>query len=145
MGVNKPVLLDAGPLVAILNDREQFHAWAKEQARHLPTPYVSCEAVLSEACFLLRKFPQARKQVVGLVASGHIVVPFRIEEEAAAIEKLLAKYADLPMSLADACLVRMSERYPRALVWTLGSDFGLYRKSNRQVIPVLMPEGSRGR
>jgi predicted nucleic acid-binding protein len=138
--LNKPVLLDTGPLVAILNDRDQFHDWALEQARYLPSPYLTCESVLSEAWFLLRQHPGARNQVVQLITRGQISVPFRIEPEAFPIEKLLVKYSDRPMTIADACLVRMSEQYPQGFVWTIDSDFKIYRKSNRQVIPVLMPD-----
>jgi predicted nucleic acid-binding protein len=79
--------------------------------------------------------------VIELVSRGLVAVPFRLDAEAVPIEKLLAKYASVPMSLADACLVRMAEQYAASVVLTLDGDFKLYRKNGRQVIPIVMPEG----
>jgi predicted nucleic acid-binding protein len=70
-----------------------------------------------------------------------IVIPFRLEDEAPAVTRLLAKYSDVPMSLADGCLVRMAEQHARAAVFTIDRDFQRYRKHGRQVIPTLMPGG----
>jgi uncharacterized protein len=140
--VNRTILLDTGPLVAVVNDRERSHPWAAEQANHLPVPYLTCEPVLTEACFLLRQLPRAIQKILELLNSRQIVIPFRIDKESATIGRLLNKYSNLPMSLADACLVRMSEQYPLGTVWTLDSDFRIYRKSNRQVIPLLIPNNT---
>jgi predicted nucleic acid-binding protein len=135
-----PALIDTGPLVAFLNEREEYHAWAVEQVASLSPPLLTCEPVLSEACFLLRKLPRGSDKVLELVVRGLLTIPFRLQDEGAAVAKLLAKYADVPMSLADACLVRMAEQHGRCAVFTLDSDFRQYRKHGRQVIPTLMPE-----
>jgi len=68
-----------------------------------------------------------------------ISAPFRLEENIQPIKKLLTKYQSVPVSLADACLVRMSEIYPESLILTLDSDFKLYRKQGRQIIPLIIP------
>jgi len=69
-------------------------------------------------------------------------VPYAARRNDLAISRLLAKYKAVPMSLADACLVALAESLPRAKVLAIDSDFRLYRKHGRQVIPVTMPNGS---
>lgn len=76
-----------------------------------------------------------------LLARGVVAIPFRLDETAPAVAKLLFRYATVPMSLADACLVCMAERYPMGVVMTLGRDFRIYRKHGRQAIPTRMPDG----
>mgnify|MGYP003449622730 FL=1 len=100
----------------------------------------TCEAVLSEACFLLHRINGGQDAVLELVARGIVTVTFSLAAELAAVRKLMARYASIPMSLADACLVRMSELDPRATVITLDSDFKIYRRNRRQTIPVLLPK-----
>ncbi len=120
-----PTLLDTGPLVALFDRRDRYHPWATAQAAYLTTPLLTCEAV----------------SVTDLVNRRLVLIPFRLEDEVAAVARLLAKYADVPMSLADACLVRMAEQHSQSVVFTLDSDFRRYRKHGREVIPTLMPEG----
>jgi len=134
------VLLDTGPLVAFLNRRDQYHEWAKAQLDQIEPPLLTCEAVLSEACFLVSNLKGGSQAVIELVSRELMAVPFRLDAEAVPVAKLLAKYASIPMSLADACLVRMAEQYASRVVLTLDSDFKLYRKGGRQVIPTAMPE-----
>lgn len=134
------VLLDTGPLVAFLNRHDRYHAWAIEQMAVIEPPLATCEAVLSEACFLLRQLPGGCEAVLKLVQRELLALPFRLENESAQVSKLLARYADVPMSLADACLVRMAELHAESVVLTLDRDFKVYRKSSRQVIPTIMPE-----
>ena len=135
-----PVLLDTGPLVAFLNRRDRHHEWTLAQWAGEKPPFLTCEAVLAEACFLLRRSPGGSQAVMQLLARGIVTAPFRLEEETSSVAKLLFRYASLPMSLADACLVLMAERYPSGIVMTLDRDFRIYRKHGRQVIPVKMPD-----
>lgn len=135
------VLVDTGPLVASLNRRDRFHAWAKAQLAEMEPPLLTCEAVVAEACFLLRQLPGGSSSVIEFLARKVLEIPFRLDANARSIAGLLEKYADVPMSLADACLVRLSELKEDALVWTLDSHFRLYRRHGRQVIPTLMPPG----
>lgn len=133
------VLLDTGPLVAFLNRRDRYHDWARAQWENTATPLFTCEAVLAESCHLLRQLPGGSPAVIELLTRGVIAVPFRLQDDAPAVGKLLSRYADIPMSLADACLVRMSEHHGESTVLTLDKDFRIYRRHGRQVIPALTP------
>jgi len=127
--------------VASLNRRDEFHEWAKAQMAVLPPPMLTCDAVLTEACYLLRDARGGSGRVLDLVEREVIKPRFRIETDAFHLKKLMAKYSDVPMSLADACLVRMSEQHPDCAVMTLDSDFRRYRRRGRQTIPLLIPPG----
>ena len=135
-----PVLIDTGPLVAFLNRRDQYHTWTTTQMARISPPLLTCEAVISEACFLLRALRGGSIALLDLLDRGLVQVPFRLGEEIPQIKRLLVHYADVPMSLADACLVRLSERYSESLLLTCDSDFRLYRKNRRQIIPTMMPD-----
>ncbi|MBI2897421.1 MAG: PIN domain-containing protein [Deltaproteobacteria bacterium] len=133
------ILLDSGPLVAFLNDREDHHEWVRAQVSAMPAPLVTCEPVLAEACYLLRRTRGGSGAVVSLLERGLLKVGMSAEHEAVALGRLLARYRNVPMSLADACLVRMTELESRSVVLTLDSDFLIYRRNGRQVIPTIMP------
>jgi uncharacterized protein len=133
-------ILDTGPLVAFVDADEQYHNWAVEQFRRLPPGFVTCEAVLTEAFFLLAFSPTALSTLVGLVRNGHLQTPFRFLDEQSAVMQLMLRYHKVPMSFADACLVRMAEIHDRAAILTLDGDFRIYRKNRRQVIPVIIPD-----
>ncbi len=135
-----PVIIDAGPLVALINARDTYHAWTVEQLKQASGPLLTCEAALSEAVFLLRTIPGGVSQIGGMLRAGGLKSVFCLNGEIEPVCDLLRKYADVPMSLADACLVRMSELYPKHRVLTLDSDFHVYRRNRQQVIPLLTPE-----
>jgi len=132
-------LLDAGPLVAYLSDRDKWHAWAVKQFASLRPPLLTCEAVLSEACFLAQRDGGKPADVLRLLQRGAFQIAFDLETETSALEALMERYADTPMSLADACLVRLSELHRDCRVFTLDSHFSRYRRNARQLIPLLAP------
>lgn len=133
-------LADTGPIVAFLNARDRHHRWAVEAMGRLRPPLVTCESVLSEAAYLVRSLPEGGARVMELVARGVLRVDFDVEREAAALSRLLRRYASLPMDFADACLVRLSEIHADSVVFTLDSEFrDVYRRNGRQVIPTLSP------
>jgi len=136
-----PVLIDTGPLVAFLNRRDHYHMWASSQLARMTPPLLTCEAVISETCFLLRFLPSGPIAVLELINRGLLQMPFRLGDEIVRIKGLMMRYANVPMSLADACLVRMAEQYPGSPLFTCDSDFSIYRKNRRQVIPTIMPDG----
>ncbi len=136
------VLLDTGPLVAFLNKQDKYHFWATSQLAAIQPPLFTCEAVLSESCFLLRNLPEGVISIMKLLERELVKIPFRLERELSALKKLLKSYKDVPMSLADGCLVRMSEQITDSVVFTLDRDFKVYRKHKRQVIPTIMPDHS---
>lgn len=133
------VLIDTGPLVALLNRADRHHAWAREVLDTVEPPIFTCEAVVSEACFLLSRIRGGQDAVFELLANDVMRVDFRIPAEVDSLRALMKKFANVPMSLADACLVRMSELEPRSRILTLDSDFRIYRRNKRQMIPTLMP------
>ena len=133
------VLADTGPLVAALRKRDRYHNWTRAQLLARPAPLVSCEAVLSEAFFLLQSVAGGREALAGLIDRGLLEVRFDFQDEREATLRLLRKYADMPMSFADACLVRMSELHRSAQVLTLDQDFAAYRRNGRERIPLIAP------
>lgn len=135
------VLLDTGPLVAFLNRRDRYHTWAAEQLAGVRVPLLTSESVLSETCFLLRNLEGGVDAVFRLLERGLITIAFLLADEAPAVRRLMARYRRVPMSLADACLVRLAEMRSGSTVLTLDADFRIYRKSGRQAIPTLMPAG----
>ena len=133
------VIIDTGPVVAFLVKEETHHQWVVEQFQRLPAPFLTCDAVLTEAFFLVRKLPHGTTKFFALLNSGLLDVDFSITAEGSALEKLVHRYANVPMSLADACLVRLATSHPRTMVFTLDHDFQIYRRDGRQPIPLLMP------
>lgn len=137
--MRQSVLLDTGPFVASINRRDQFHEWTKAQLAQMEPPLFTCEAVLAESCFLLQHLPGGSRAVTEFVERKIVEIPFQVAANAKSLANLLAKYSNVPISLADACLVRMSELHENSLVFTFDRDFKLYRRHGRQVIPTLMP------
>jgi predicted nucleic acid-binding protein len=135
----KCVIADTGPLVAILDRDDRDHAWAVREGRRLPPKMLSCEAVLSEVHFLTRDIPEAKDRVESWLADGRLELPFSVRDHHSLLHELMVRYASVPMSFADACLVRMSELWPEAPVFTLDSDFRVYRRNKRQSLPLICP------
>ena len=135
------VLVDAGPLVAVINSADEYHAWAHEQFGALEPPLHTCEAVLSEAQLLVNRRGGNALHILEMVNRGVLAVSFQLEREVERVLRLQRAYRNLPMSLADACLVRMAELHERARVFTLDKHFRIYRRNGRQLIPLLAPDG----
>lgn len=135
-----PVLLDTGPLVSFLASGLMHHVWAVEQWKRLRPPLLTCEPVLSEAAFLLKREGSDADALFALLERGVIRIALSVEEEQTDLRALMLRYRNRPMSLADACLVRLSEMHASAEVFTLDSDFRIYRRHGNKVIAVRMPD-----
>ncbi len=133
------VLLDAGPLIGYLNRNDQHYEWAVQSWATLTGPLWTCEAVLSEVIFNLQSEGMPLDSVLHYLEAGIIRLDFSMEENRADVLNLLRKYADQPMSLADACLVRMAELQDNCQIFTTDKDFQVYRRKGRSVIPLLAP------
>ncbi|WP_419160889.1 type II toxin-antitoxin system VapC family toxin [Candidatus Palauibacter sp.] len=135
------VVVDTGPIVAFLDRREARHDWARRQFDTLKAPLLTCEAVLSESSFILRRLGADPSLPVKLIERGVLRIArlFDSTGDVVAVGRLMRRYADVPMSFADACLVRIVESTEHASVMTLDSDFHIYRQSRRRVIPLLVP------
>ena len=130
-------IVDSGALVALLDPREELHGWARETLLRQSQPWLTCESALSEALFLLAE-PHARA-LDELLRLDHVRLAMNLQEELIRVLDLRARYASVPMSLADACLVRLSEMLPNSVVVTTDTDFRIYRRHRRQVVPCLLP------
>jgi uncharacterized protein len=139
--MRREIIADSSALVALFNPGDQRHEWAMAQARELTAPLLTCEAVVTETLHLLRRVPEGADGLLEFWERGELDIALAAEEHVARLRELQRKYASVPMSFADACLVRLSELRPRALVWTADSDFRVYRRQGRGVIPLLEPTG----
>ena len=138
--VAERTLVDTGPIVALLVAPDRRHAWARDVWGQLDPPLLTCEAVLSEAQFLIERFGGNPLAVLELVQRGAIQLDFHVASNLKRLLELQRTYRSLPMSLADACLVCMTEQHPSCRVATTDSHFRIYRRNGRQMIPVIMPD-----
>ena len=135
------VLVDAGPIAALLDRRDTHHDWAKQQLAHLHQPLLTCEGVVSEVFFLLVRVRGGISTFAELLRHKLI----RVDSEFSYCEHLteildnVERYKNVPMSFADACLVRMTEIKRDSLVFTTDRDFLTYRRNRRERIPLIAP------
>ncbi|HEY5914825.1 MAG TPA: PIN domain-containing protein [Verrucomicrobiae bacterium] len=135
----KRVLIDAGPIVAYLDRSEAAHEWAAGQFDRFGA-FLTCESVLAETCARLCYGGLDQWRVLELVQNGVLDLDFDIKRSANRVSRLMQKYADQPMDLADACLVVMSEKYDDSVVLTLDkNDFAAYRRFGRDLVPFIAP------
>jgi predicted nucleic acid-binding protein len=136
-----PVLLDTGVIVALLDRSEWHHAACVETVSALAAPLVTCEAVIAEACYLLREMRAAPDAVLENVERGIFQVPFRLDAAVRAVRALQKRYADVPMDLADACLVHLADELGTGRVLTLDRDFEVYRWRRRRPFELMVKLG----
>jgi predicted nucleic acid-binding protein len=123
----KPILLDTGVIVALLDRSEEYHHDCANAVQVLQAPLVTCEAVLAESCFLLRGLPSAPEAVMDNVVAGIFQVPFKLSAAAAGLKQILRKYRDRKIDLADACLILLADEFETGDILTLDKDFDIYR------------------
>jgi predicted nucleic acid-binding protein len=133
----RSVLVDSGFLVALLSRRDGNHRWAAAQSQRFPPPWSTCEAVLSEAFHLLAA--PGGPALSALLRRRAVLPGFALRDEMERVLQLVEKYADVPMSLADACLVRMTESLADPVLLTTDTDFRIYRRHSRQAVPCVIP------
>jgi predicted nucleic acid-binding protein len=136
----KPVILDAGPLVASLCPRDEHFAWARQAFTQVAPGSLICEAVIAEACHLVAKERVPRARVIEFAVNG-CLRSVSLSSELDVIKKLLERYANVGMDFGDACVVRLAELHPEAAVCTTDSDFLIYRKLGNERIPLIAPFG----
>lgn len=132
-------IADTGPIVALLDRRDGFHDWARAAFDAFDAPLATCEAVVTEACFLLSRAGAPPRRVLELVEAGVLDLAFSARRERPSLASLMQRYENVPMSFADACLVRMAELAPRASLLTLDRDFTIYRRSGRSALALVAP------
>jgi hypothetical protein len=115
------------------------HVWAVETSKRAPATVLTCDAVVSEALFLLKRGGHDTTTLFSLVDVGFLRSDFDFHAEYRPVRDLMQRYREQPMAFADACLVRMAELRPEACIWTLDADFRVYRRHRRQTLPLVTP------
>jgi uncharacterized protein len=133
----KPVLLDTGFIVALLDRSENFHKMCAQTVREVEAPLVTCEAVITESCYLLRNLSGASEAVIENITAGIFQVPFQLSRDTAGVKQVLRKYKDRKIDLADACLIRLADQFGTADILTLDQDFAIYRWGKNKPFRVL--------
>jgi predicted nucleic acid-binding protein len=129
-------IADTGFILAAARVNDQHHPWAAQIAREVTEPLLTCEAVLAEASFHL----ESSAYVLALVEDELLRVAFDVDRNLSQLQQLARRYGDQKPDLADLCLIRMSELYPRYPVITVDeADFRVYRRNKREAIPLLCP------
>ncbi|MEX0270644.1 type II toxin-antitoxin system VapC family toxin [Leptolyngbyaceae cyanobacterium UHCC 1019] len=133
------VIVDTGILVSLIDRRDRHHTWVIEQLTQISPPLLTCEAVISETWFLLQRVTKGRETLLQLLEQQQVTVQFDLNAELPRVITLLTSYQSVPVSLADAELVRMAELYPDSLIFSLDKDFQIYRKNRNRPIALLSP------
>jgi uncharacterized protein len=129
-------IVDTGFLVALMEAHDVHHGWAVDVAEQIKWPALTCESVLSETAFHVRSSEAPLK----MVSDGLLQISFEIPRQLEQLRELALRYADRKPDLADLCLIRMSELFPRHTVITVDEeDFRVYRRNKREAIPLLYP------
>jgi uncharacterized protein len=130
-------IADAGLVIAGLDPRDTHHAWAKRMLEHESPPWLVCEPVLTEIAASVG----TAEPVLQMLQAGDLELAFSLDENYSQVLALVRKYRDQQMDLADACVVRMSELFADARVYTVDKrDFSVYRCHGRRVIPCVFPD-----
>lgn len=132
-------IVDTGPPVAFLDQSERHHSWAVEEIRRLEAPLLVCKPVLAKAMILLARLPVAQDALMGLLENKALQIGFQLSSHIPSVRSLCKKYRDTPMSLADGCVVRMAELNDQHYVFTLDSDFTIYRKHRHEPLALITP------
>jgi uncharacterized protein len=133
----KPVLLDTGVIVALLDRSERLHDACAEAVREIEAPLITCEAVIAESCYLLRNLAGTSEAIIENVAAGIFQIPFQLSHEATGVKQVLRKYRDRRIDLADACLIRLADEFGTADILTLDNDFAVYRWGRNRAFRML--------
>jgi len=133
-------LTDSSPLVALLNRNDAHHRWAREQFDHVPCPVWTCEGAIAETSYLLQTDGISPWSVIELLEKKILAIQFDLSLNIDRVLSLMKKYADTPMDFVDACLVTMTEEKSNCKLLTLDSDFRIYRRFERQTIPLITPK-----
>ena len=134
----KRILVDTGPLVAILCREDKYHTTCVDALRDMPGPLLSCWPVITEAAWLLRKSPRAVQQLLRSIDGGFLDLLPLAGAEAEAIAGLMKRYEDIRPQLADAALVYLANREQIEMIFTLDQrDFSIYRSGRKRAFRIV--------
>jgi len=129
-------IADTGFLVAFANRDDVHHDWAIGLGARVTEPLLTCEPVLAETAFHLQNVAVT----LAMVAEGLVTIAFECNEHLPQLTALATRFSGRQPDLADLCLIRMSELYPRHSVITVDrADFRVYRRNKRETIPLICP------
>ena len=132
------VLVDTGPLVAILSSADEHHERCVETLQNLPGPLFSCWPVITEAAWLLRAHARAVQQLLRSIHSGFLELLPLSGLESKGIADIMKKYESIRPQLADAALVYLARRDEIDTIFTLDRrDFSVYRSARERPFRIL--------
>ncbi|MGA9673159.1 MAG: PIN domain-containing protein [Terracidiphilus sp.] len=137
----RPALIDSGAILALLDRSEWAHERSVRALEELRRPLVTCEAVITESCYLLRHKPLAIEAVLANVGSGFFGIPFQLASSSAQIQAILQKHRDTPADFADACLIHLADQLNTGDILTLDKEFARYRWRRTKSFRLLIPLG----
>ena len=135
----RPVLLDTGVIVALLDRSERFHQKSVDSLKNLSAPLITCEAVIAESCYLLRGLKGAAEGILENVVSGVFQIPLQLGQSATEVHQIMRKYRDRQIDFADACLICLASRFDSGKILTLDRDFEIFRWGRNKPFELLIP------
>jgi len=133
------IFIDTGPIVAFLNKNDQYHSHVEQQMAAFPAPFFTCEAVITESFFLMSRIRDGANKFIELLDAQHIQIQSVYPEHQNAVHRRIKNYSNIPMSFADACLIQMAEDSDNGSIFTLDSDFLIYRTFSGNPLSLISP------
>jgi uncharacterized protein len=134
----RQILVDTGPLVAILSGEDEHHETCVNTLRQIPGPLLSCWPVITEAAWLLRRSPRAVQQLLGSIDGSFLELLPLAGAEAESVAAVMKRYEDIRPQLADAALVYLAGRERIDTIFTLDQrDFSIYRSGRRRAFRIV--------
>lgn len=138
----KTVLVDTGPIIALIDNRDSYHTWAASKIDTFENPMITNTAVVVEVLFILKRLNKNANRFFGFVNEGIIKVKNPYPNNAELIHSMYSKYADLPASFADICLLSMIKQSKETKLFTIDSDFLIYHDSKGKPLNLISPYSS---
>jgi predicted nucleic acid-binding protein len=134
----KPVLLDTGMIVALLDPTDNFYTRCSDAMADVTAPLVTCETVIAESCYLLRDVEGAAEAILHSVATREFLIPISLADAAVPVRRIMAKYQDRNIDLADAFLIHLADEFSTGDILTVDRDFRIYRWGRNNHFQVLV-------
>jgi len=134
-----PILVDASFLVSVYDKREPYHRQCMTALDQVNRPLVTCEPVVTEAMYLLRRLSGAPQAILASIQEGQLEIPFQLARGVDEVLAYYTKYRDTPCDFADAYLIAMADQLDTGDILTLDSDFMHYRWRRNKRFRMLIP------
>lgn len=134
----RPILLDTGPIVALLDPTDRMHERCARAIAQTRGPLITCEAVITECCHLLRSIPSAVASILESVHDREFGVPASFADSARAVSRIMAKYHDSEIDFADAFLIHLANEFETGQILTVDRDFQFFRWAHNKPFEILI-------